>query len=98
MPTNDDRDATFDDPRLFGGDVRERLAQELLVVHVDRCDDRQAWCFHDIGRVEPSAQAHLKQGHVSGGVGERGKGGGGRDLKIGDRVGAVGLQAAVEDF
>jgi hypothetical protein len=84
-------------PGLLGGDLTQRVAEELLVVHVDRRDDREAGLFHHIGRIEPPAEPDLQQGHVGRGFGEGDEGGGGRDLEIGDRVGAIGGKAAVED-
>jgi hypothetical protein len=59
-------DAALDDPGLFAGDPGQRVAEELLVVHVDRRDDREARGVHHVGRVEPPAKPDLQKGHVGG--------------------------------
>jgi hypothetical protein len=53
-------------PGLLGGDLGERVAEELLMVHVDRRDDREARAVDHVGRVEPPAEADLQQRHVGG--------------------------------
>ena len=85
----------FDDPGLFGGDPGQRIAEELLVVHVDGRDDSQRRAVDDVGRIQPAAKADLEQGVIGGRLGEGQKGGRGGDLEIGDRVGTVGLQTGV---
>jgi hypothetical protein len=45
LASDDHGNAALDDARLLGGDPRERVAEELLMVHVDRRDDREARGF-----------------------------------------------------
>ena len=71
LASDDDRHAALDDARLFGGDIGQRVAEELLVVHVHGRDHREARGLDDIGRVQPPAKADLQQRHVGGGFRER---------------------------
>jgi hypothetical protein len=66
LAADDHGDAALDDARLLGGDLGERVAEELLMVHVDRRDDREARGVDDVGRVEPPAEPDLQQCHVGG--------------------------------
>ena len=61
----------LDDPRLLGGDVDDVVAEEVLVVERDRGDHGNR-AVRDVRRVPAPAEAHLDDGDVHGGVGERG--------------------------
>ena len=59
----------LDDPRLLPGDVGQRRAGELVVVHADVGDDGDLG-VDDVGGVPPPEQADLDDGDVDGDVGE----------------------------
>ena len=65
--THDHRDARFDDAGFLTGDIRERVAEVLLMIEVDRRDGGHDG-LNDIGRVEPSAQANLDDAELDAGV------------------------------
>jgi hypothetical protein len=76
-------------PGLLAGDLRQRVTEELLVVHVHRRDHRQRGAFrphwsHPAARPSPTSSSVMSAG-VSG---EGDEGGGGGDLEIGDRIGS----------
>lgn len=71
----DDDGVRVDDPGLFGRDLLDGVAEEVLVVDADGRDDRDVG-LDDIGRVPGAAHADLDDGHVDrrvreGRVGER---------------------------
>ena len=60
---DDDRDAAPDDAGFFRGDRRQRVAEILLVIEIDRGDGRRNG-LHDVRRVEASAKTHLEHRDV----------------------------------
>ena len=77
---NDHRRALFDDARLLARNLRQRVAQELYVVEADVGDDAQVGP-DDVGAVQPSAQAHLDDGHIHPTVGKVAESHGGGQLE-----------------
>ena len=65
--------ARLDDPRLLAGDVGERRAGELVVVHADVGDDGNLGVDH-VGGVPATEQPDLDDGDVDGDVGEPAEG------------------------
>ena len=70
------------DTRFLARDRGERPAQVHLVVEVD-ADDGGGDGLHDVGRVEPPAEARLEDGHVHALAAEVREGGGRRHLEEG---------------
>jgi hypothetical protein len=58
---DDRRHPLLEDAGLLAGDGRQRIAEKVLVVVVDGGDDAEARPGHDIGGVEPPAEADLEQ-------------------------------------
>ena len=57
-------DAVLDDPGLLEGDLGQRVAQEVHVVHGDAGDRGGGRPIHHIGRVEPPAKPDLQHQQV----------------------------------
>src|SRR5262249_60389472 len=55
--------AGFDDRRRLGGDLLDRVAEEILVVEINLGDDGNFWPY-DVGCVEASPHADLEYGEV----------------------------------
>ena len=61
--------AGLDDAGLLGGDLLDRIAQPLHVVHIHRSDDGRVGVQH-VGGVPGTPHAHLHDGHVHRRVGK----------------------------
>ena len=83
------RTAPLDDPGLLAGDLRQRVAEEFLVVHRDRRDRRDQRIVDDVGRIVAAAEADLEEREVGRVIGEEEDGGGGGDLELRDRGAAI---------
>ena len=75
---SDQRAAAAENTGLFTGDFADGIAKPLHVIERDVGDDRKQR-IDDIGRIEPSTQAHFKNRDFNGWFGEaqkchRGKG------------------------
>ena len=81
-----DRTAFFDDARLFPCDFRERVAEQLHVIHRDAGDDRAERLCDDVGRVKPPAQPDLEHDDVAFLAAEDLKADRGDQLKLGRLV------------
>ena len=55
----------FDDARLGGGDIRQRGAQLLDVIHAQCCDHRAGGLFNDIGGIQRAAKPHLQHHDIA---------------------------------
>src|SRR5256885_1229529 len=55
----DDGHSPFQDPRLFGCDFAQRMAEKVFVVEIDAGDDRNDR-GNNVGGVETSAEANFK--------------------------------------
>ena len=75
-------------PALFDGDLGDGVAEEVLVVEVDRRDDGAERVVDDVGGVEIAAHADLEQQVVGRRLGEELEGRRGGDLEEGDRLAA----------
>ena len=89
LPADDARHARLQDAGLLAGDLRQGFAEKGHVVDGDRRDRGQQRLVHEIGRVEPSAEARLEQQEIGGRLGEGEKGGGRGDLEQGDQLAAI---------
>jgi hypothetical protein len=76
--------AGLDDARLLGGDLGQRVAQQVRVVDVDRRHHGHVR-VRDVGGVPGAAQPDLDHRHVDRGVGERRVRHGRDDLEEGHR-------------
>ncbi len=74
--------AALDDRGLLPGDGRDRLAEAIGVVEVD-VGDRRHPAVPGMGRVEPTTQPDLDQGHLHRTLGEPAEGHRGEDLELG---------------
>ena len=81
-----DRAAFFDDARLFPCDLRERVAQQLHVIHRDAGDDRAERLCDDVGRVKPPAEPDFEHDDVAFLAAEDLKADRGDQLKLGRLV------------
>ena len=61
--TDHDRHAGFEDAGFLTGDLLQRVPQKPLVIEIDRGNGRRHRA-HDVGRVEPPAEADLEHGDV----------------------------------
>jgi hypothetical protein len=82
-------DAGLEDARLLTGDRGQGVAEEALMVVVDRGDGAERGPFDQVGRVEPAAEPDLQQQRVGGMTGEGKEGGGSGDLEERDRRAVV---------
>ena len=93
---HDRRHAALEDAGLLGGDLLERIAEELDVIERDRRDHGRERTVDHVGGVEPPAQADLEQQHVGRMTSEQQKRRRGGDLEHRDRRAGVGALAFVE--
>ena len=92
------RHTAFDDPCLLARDCGQRVPQELLVIHIDGGDDRNLRFRDHVGGVQSATQTNLEQGVIRWRLSKGQQGRYGRNLEIGDRVRAIGLIAAIQNF
>ena len=59
------RAARFDDARLSGGDIRQRRAQLLDVIHAQCRDHRAGRLFDDVGGIQRAAKSHLQHHDIT---------------------------------
>ena len=57
--------AFFDDTGFFGGDLVQRITEDLGVVEADFCDGGHQLVGHDVGRIAAAAQAGLQHDKVA---------------------------------
>ena len=79
------RHAGAEDAGLFGGDLFDRVAEKLHVIHRDRRHDARERTVNHIGGVEPPAEADFEQQIVGGMPREQHEGRRGLDLEQRDR-------------
>ena len=77
-----DGHARFDNPRLFAGDQRQRIAQLPHVIEADAGDNGN-FGSADIGRIQAAAQPDFQDGHVHLVAGKVQQRGGRGDLEVG---------------
>ena len=82
---DDDRHARLDDAGLLDRDLAQRRAEIALMIERDRGDRGrdQARRRHDVGRVEPAAEADLEDGDLDAGAAEELEGDRGRHFEEG---------------
>ena len=95
LRANDTGNATFNDPSLFASDLRQRIAQKLLMVQIHGRNYRHRWFIDHIRCIQTPAQSNLEQRIVGRRFSERQQTSNGGDFKIGNRVCAIGLIATV---
>jgi hypothetical protein len=82
LPRKDDGHVGLHDSGLFSRDQRQRVAQILLVIVVDRRDHGEHG-LHDVGRIEPAAESDFADQRVDGRVVKEQKSHRGDGLEVG---------------
>ena len=77
----DERRVGLDDPGLLGGNMRQRRAGELEVVHADVGDDGDAG-IGDVRRVPSPEQADFEDDDIDGDIGEPAERASGDDVEV----------------
>src|SRR5262249_39085013 len=60
------RNAGLGDRRLFGRDIFESAAKELLMIECKVGDGGHQWAIDDVRGIEPAAQSNLKDASIRG--------------------------------
>src|SRR5205085_12285734 len=89
LSADDADNITLEDAGLLMRDRRQRIAQILLMIVVDGCNDGEGRSCDDIGGVEASAEADFEKHIVGGLVREGEERRRRRDLKKRDRLAAI---------
>ena len=91
-------DTWLEDAGFFACDLRQFVAEEGLVIIVDRRDQGQFRTGDDIGGVQGAAEAGFQQQQVRRGLAEGEEGRGGGRLKEGQGLAGIGLFDPVQDL
>ncbi len=93
---NDRGDMGLQYAGLFTGDGFDGVAEILLVIKVNSCDDRDSRFVDDVRRIKATAEADFQQETVCRLTGKCQQSGRRGDLEKGDRIVAIGVFAFLQ--